>query len=338
MKQIVFTDIGKAELTECECREIKDNEVLVKTAFTTISNGTERANLMGDPSTNPYRDADDKPVFPKFFGYSGSGIVISAGKAVENVKAGDRVAMSWSCHAQYNICSEDNVTVIDDDRVTLSEASMTHIATFPMAAIRKTHLEMGESALVMGIGILGAFAVSLLRASGAVPIIAADPNKQRRELALQLGADYALDPTEKDFAEKVKELTQGGANTAIEVTGLGKGLQQALDCMARFGRVTLLGCTRNSDFTIDYYRKVHGPGITLIGAHTNARPIHESSPGWWTAADDRGAFLRMLAHGRIDAKKMISEVHSPADAPKVFDRLAYDKEFPFGVQFDWSKL
>ena len=40
--------------------------------------------------------------------------------------------------------------------------------------------------------------------------------------------------------------------------------------------------TRHSDFNIDYYRKVHGPGITLIGAHTNARPKSESHPGWWT--------------------------------------------------------
>jgi hypothetical protein len=73
---------------------------------------------------------------------------------------------------------------------------------------------------------------------------------------------------------------------AIEVTGNGGALDGVLDCMARFGRVALLGCTRSSDFTIDYYRKVHGPGITLIGAHTNARPQYESHHGWWTTADD----------------------------------------------------
>ncbi|MFR6641702.1 MAG: hypothetical protein ACLUSP_10635 [Christensenellales bacterium] len=67
-------------------------------------------------------------------------------------------------------------------------------------------------------------------------------------------------------------MTARGANVAVEVTGLGKGLDRVLDCMRKFGRVALLGCTRNSDFTIDHYRKVHGPGITPVGAHTAARP------------------------------------------------------------------
>ena len=84
---------------------------------------------------------------------------------------------------------------------------------------------------------------------------------------------------ETDFSKKAKELTGGGAKVGIEVTGIGAGLDGILDCMARFGRVALLGCTRNKEFTIDYYRKVHGPGITLIGAHTNARPSCESSNG-----------------------------------------------------------
>lgn len=44
----------------------------------------------------------------------------------------------------------------------------------------------------------------------------------------------------------------------IEVTGQGTGLNEAHDCMAKFGRVALLGCTRNSDFSVDFYRTVHG--------------------------------------------------------------------------------
>ena len=338
VKQIVFTDIGKAELIERECAKPQNNEILVKMEYTTISNGTERANLMGNPNVSiSDSDCGRKPYFPKYTGYSGSGTVVAAGDKVTKVKIGDRVATACGCHASYHIFEEDNVDAIDDS-ISLSEASMAHIATFPMAAIRKTHLEIGESALVMGLGILGMFAIQFLRAAGAVPVIAADPLKERRELAKQMGADYALDPTEDNFAEQIKELTSGGVNVAIEVTGLGIGLKQALDCMARFGRVALLGCTRNSDFTIDYYKKVHGPGISLIGAHTQARPEKESFPGYWTGTDDRKAFLKLIKNGRIDVKKMIHEIHSPNEASEVFHRLAYDKNFPFGVQFDWSKL
>ena len=124
---------------------------------------------------------------------------------------------------------------------------------------------------------------------------------------------------------------------AIEVTGNGKALDQVLDCMAKFGRVALLGCTRNSDFTIDYYRKVHGPGITMIGAHTLARPAFESSKGWWTQRDDAECILKMLSYGRFTFGDMIDEIHAPAEAIAVYDRLVRESAFPI-VQFDWKKI
>lgn len=207
-----------------------------------------------------------------------------------------------------------------------------------MAAIRKTRLEIGESAIVMGLGILGMLGVKLLRAAGAYPVIAADPNPTRREIALKNGADFAFDPTEENFAEKVKEITNGGVNVAIEVTGVGAGFNEALDCMARFGRIAMLGCTRSSDFTVDYYRKIHGPGITVIGAHTQARPQNESHPGWFTHRDDITAILKMCHGKRLCLENLVEETHSPSDCPEVYNRLVFDKAFPIAVQFDWSKI
>jgi len=92
--------------------------------------------------------------------------------------------------------------------------------------------------------------------------------------------------------------------------------------MARFGRVALLGCTRSSDFTIDYYHKIHWPGITLVGAHTMARPNHESYHGWWTTADDIAAVKTMYRLGRIEFADLVAETHSPEEAPEVYARLA----------------
>ena len=189
----------------------------------------------------------------------------------------------------------------------------------------------------MGMGVLGLVAIPLLKSAGAVPVIAVDPVPEKREKALAVGADYALDPFDPDFAKKAKELTNGGAKVGIEVTGIGAGLDGILDCMARFGRVALLGCTRNKDFTIDYYRKVHGPGITLVGAHTQARPQYESSNGWWTQRDDIKTTLKLTEMGRIKLSDMIDEIHSPVEAPEVYTRLANEKSFPM-VQFDWRKL
>ena len=108
--------------------------------------------------------------------------------------------------------------------------------------------------------------------------------------------------------------------------------------MARFGRVSLLGCTRNSDFTIDYYRKVHFPGITLVGAHTAARPNCESAPGYWCYDDELYGIFKLLKGGRIHFKDMIAETHLPEEAPEVYTRLVNEKNFPLVVQFDWTKM
>ena len=207
-----------------------------------------------------------------------------------------------------------------------------------MAAVRKTKVELGESMLVMGLGILGLLSVIFSKQSGAVPVIAVDPVKERREKALAFGADYALDPTDNDFVAKVKELSDGGVNCAIEVTGLGVGLDQALDCMAKFGRIALLGCTRDKNFTIDYYRKVHGPGIQIIGAHTMARPEYESHEGYFTQRDDIKTVLKLCAAKRIDLNKIIDEVYIPEDCAEVYTRLINDKSFPVISQFDWRDV
>lgn len=334
-KQIVFTEVNTAKLKETELPPLPPDGVMVKTAVSTISAGTERANITGDPNVSVGNG--DVP-FPRYSGYNSAGEVIAVGPSVRSVKVGDRVVVYWGVHREINVVPEKNAVKIEDEGVSLETGAMSFIASFPMAAIRKTRLEMGESALVMGLGILGMIAVKLLRAAGAVPILAVDPNPARREMALKNGADYALDPFEQGFAERVKEITGGGVKVAIEVTGVGAGFNQALDCMAKFGRVALLGCTRNSDFTVDYYKKVHGPGITVIGAHTLARPDDESHPGWFTHRDDIKAVLKMCVGGRIQLTDIVGEVHDPADCEEVYTRLVFDKSFPVAVQFDWRKL
>ena len=335
-KRIVFTKPNTAELLDYEIAAPKDNEIQVALAVSTVSSGTERANIMGSTTVAWNRPEAEKAVFPRYNGYSSAGIVTKVGADVTEFAVGDRVALSWSTHSQVlNIRAKLAHKL--DDSISFSDAALAHIATFPLAAIRKCGLEIGESAIVMGMGILGMIAVTLLKTSGAAPIIAVDPDESKRQKALAIGADYALDPYAPDFAQTVKALTKGGAKVGIEVTGIGAGLDGILDCMARFGRVALLGCTRSSDFTIDYYRKVHGPGITLIGAHTMARPSRDSSEGWWTEYDDVEAVLTLTRLGRIKLSDMVEEIHAPADAPQVYTRLCNEKTFPL-VQFDWGKL
>ncbi len=331
MKQIVFTKKDTAELLNVEEPEVRWGCVKIKTAYTSISCGTERANIIGE------RSGYTEVTWPRYSGYSCAGVVVEVGEGVTEFSVGDRVAVSWSNHSEYNVRPVEDVVKLADG-IDFQEAALFHISTFPMAAIRKTELEVGESLLVMGLGILGLFAVQLARAAGAVPVIAVDPVLARREKALQFGADYAFDPFDPDFVQKVKAVTGGGVNAAIEVTGVGAGLNECLDVMAPFGRVALLGCTRNSDFSVDYYRKVHLPGIKLIGAHTLARPKQESSHAYFTQKDDVKAVMKLIAAKRLSLKATIDEVFSPVDCPEIYTRLINDKNFPVVSQFDWSLL
>ncbi len=335
-QQIVFTEINKAELLTKDVEELAGDSVRVKLAVSTISAGTEKANITGDPSVSG--PAAPRVHFPRNLGYSASGVVTEIGSDVKSVKVGDRVIVSWGTHSSISTIKEKFITKIPYDDISFEQAAFIHIATFPMAAIRKCKLEMGESAMVMGLGILGQFAIRMLRAAGATPIIAVDPVAKRREDAIRGGADYAFDPFEEGFADKVKAVTGGGVAVAIEVTGQGAGLDETLDCMARFGRVALLGCTRNKEFHIDYYRKVHSPGITLIGAHTMARPKEESHHGWFTEKDDINAIMKMMHFGRLTLDDLTSETNSPANCFEVYTRLINDREFPLISQFDWSRL
>ena len=336
LKRIVFTKPHTAELLNYKLDVPKENEVQIKLMVSTISSGTERANIMGNTTVSWRNPAEKEAIFPRYGGYSSSGIVTQVGANVSDFAKGDRVALSWSTHSEIINLDAKYVHKLHDT-ISFSEGALAHIATFPLAAIRKCRLEIGESAIVMGMGVLGMFAVQLLKIAGAAPIIAVDPDKNKREKALEIGADYALDPFAPDFAKKARELTNGGANVGIEITGIGAGLDGILDCMARFGRVALLGCTRNSDFTIDYYRKVHGPGITLVGAHTDARTKNESFSGWWTERDDFEAVLKLAMLGRLKLSDLVEETHSPKEAFEIYNRLCDDKTFPL-VQFDWSEI
>lgn len=348
-KAILFTKLNTAELQDAPMPSPGAGEVLVRLVRSTISSGTERANLTGVPdnATSIYQNcSDDQVTWPRRCGYSSAGVVEEVGEDVTSVKAGDRVALSWTTHQHYVCLPETRVYRLPDS-VSFEQGALAHISTFPMAAIRKCRLEVGESALVMGQGVLGQLAVVLLKAAGAVPVVAVDPIPEKRMRAMELGADFALDPLDKDFSEQMRSITDtgrrvqegrladAGAKVVIEVTGNGSALNTALEVIAPFGRLALLGCTRDSNFTIDYYHKVHARGVTLVGAHTKARPDGESSNGWWTTRDDAQAFLRLLSFGRISIDGFVAEVHKPQACGDVYSRLAKGGAFPV-VQFDWE--
>ena len=328
---IDFESVGKVVLKSFEVLQPKTGEILLENEYTVISAGTECANLMNLPNTSM--------TFPYRPGYCGVGRVIAVGEGIENVKIGDRVLSNFSGHRSHAIQRQDRITVVEDDTIESLDAAFVVIAAMSLQGIRKLKIEMGESAMVVGLGILGMFATQLAALDGAIPVIVSDFCPQRRNLALTLGGDYAFSPDEKNLPEKIKELTYGkGADAIVEVTGSATALQQALTYVARQGRISLLGCTRVSDANIDFYKYVHHRGVSLIGAHTFVRPQFDSSPGYWTEQDDYRTLLAFLSAGKLKAKPIISEIVSPTSAPELYQRLVELKNPPMGIVFDWNKL
>ncbi len=306
------------------------DEVLVRTQYTVISGGTEKAYLTAAPNT--------PQSFPCRLGYCGIGHVEAMGEGVTGLSVGDRVLVYHGTHADYNVVNASKLTRVDDEKIDAREAAFTVIATMGLGGVRKLELELGESAMVMGLGLLGMFSVQFLALSGANPVIAADPNPGRRALALRLGADYALDPTAEGFRDEVMRLTGGkGVNACVEVTGISSAMTAALDCAARMGRISLLGCTRKSDSAVDYYTQVHRPGVKLIGAHNFVRPKVESYPHHWTHHDDCRAILGLLSAGKMKILPMLGRIADPEDANRIYNELCDDKNFLLGTVFDWRK-
>jgi 2-desacetyl-2-hydroxyethyl bacteriochlorophyllide A dehydrogenase len=325
---IVFESIGRAALERFDVPQPKAGEVLLENEYTVVSAGTERANLMNLPNTSMQ--------FPYYPGYSGVGRVIAVGDGVENARVGDRALANSSGHRSHAVQSAADLTMVKDDRIESLDAAFVVIGAMGLQGVRKLKLELGESAMVIGLGILGVFATQSAALAGAIPVIVSDFDKKRRELALSLGADHAFSPDEKDLAEKIKELTYGkGVDAIVEVTGSAAALEQALTCVARQGRISLTGCTRVSDAPIDFYRYVHQPGVSLIGAHTFVRPQADSYPGYWTAQDDYRTLLALIAAKKLQVQSIISEIVSPEDAPAIYNRLAEEPHPPLGIVFDW---
>jgi len=329
---IVFESLGTAVLKLFEVPRPASGEVLIATDYTVVSAGTERANLVGLPNTSGE--------FPYYPGYCGLGRVIALGDGVESVTVGDRVLLTFgSGHRSHTVQRAADLTVVRDERVDSLEAAFVAIAAMGLQGVRKLKLELGESVLVIGLGLLGMFATQCARLDGAIPVLVLDFDARRRELALTLGADHAFAPDEQDLPDKIKELTYGqGPDGIVEVTGVAVALQAALTCVAWEGRISLLGCTRIPDANIDFYQHVHRRGVSLIGAHTMVRPQVDSYPGYWTARDDYRTLLAFLAAGRLQVRPIISEIVSPEQAPAIYTRLAEDPHPPLGIVFDWQEL
>ncbi|MEM2926072.1 MAG: zinc-binding alcohol dehydrogenase [Candidatus Bathyarchaeia archaeon] len=326
--RVVFRAPKLVDVEGFEVEPPKSGRLLVRTVFSLISPGTETAFLMALENTSR--------IFPQYPGYSNIGIVeeVGDGIGIEGFKPGDLVA-SPSNHASHVYPKAEECFKVPE---TLSpkEASFFNLGMIALQGVRKSKIELGEPAVVLGLGLIGQMASQLLRLDGALPVIAIDTLDNRLMMAKRLGADYILNPSKMDAEEEVKRLTDGkGARVVIDATGYPDAIGLAFKLASMRGRVVLLGSTRGLS-TVNFYRDVHRKGLFVIGAHNSIRPSYESSEGYWTRLDDGKTIFKLMAKGMLRCGELISRVVKATEAAEAYRLLIEEKDKVLGVLLDWN--
>lgn len=331
--RVSWPEHGQAELAPFPVPDPKPDELLIRTEVTLISPGTERAFFLGLPNAETR--------FPCYPGYSSIGRVIALGAAAGRAQSGvplgigDRVATAAG-HASHAVARADRCWRVPD-HLAPEEAVYFNLGCIALQGMRKARPELGEPALVLGLGLIGNLALQLARLQGAFPVIGLDLDAGRREIAARCGADLVLDPAAPDSASALAGATEGhGPSIVIEATGSADAVNEALALAGAHARVVLLASTRGVTET-NFYRDVHKKGLTVLGAHASTVPPHDSSPGCWTRADDSRTALCLLAAGRLQVAPLTSERFPWREAPRAYALLASWRKDLLGILLQWSE-
>src|SRR5262245_48866791 len=303
--------------------------LLLEAAVTAISAGTEVANYRGVTTTRAARPGE--PYYP---GYSFAGTVLAVGERVTGYRPGDRVA-GHAPHASRAITRDTSRVAPIPEGVTFAQAAMTTHGCIAINAVRMAHIQLGDSVVVVGGGLIGQFALQLSRLSGGRPVVSTDFVARRRELASRSGADAALDPADGDTRAALDRLAPGGFSVVFEATGSPAAFNPALKLAGRGGRVVLLGSTRGLVEQFDPYGDVHCKGVVILGAHANTTPTAANLSNPWTEPANRRVIFDLIARRDLDVDVLISHRLRPDDAAAAYADLAASPEEFLGVLIDW---
>ncbi len=323
--RVVFREVERVEVEPFSVESPGPDGILIETGLSLISPGTEGAILKGLP--NAPRQ------FPICHGYSNIGNVLEVGANVKEVAPGDRVA-THTTHASHVCVGKDALCEPVPPDLSSECAAFSTLASVAMQGVRKARIELGESVLVIGQGLVGNLALQLARLQGGYPVVAADLDEGRLGLARQVGADHVI--READVAAAVRELTRSdGARVVIEATGHPEVIVTALQAAGWCGRVVLLGSTRGETERVNFYQDVHIRGVTILGAHGPVRPVRDASPGFWPLDADVRLCLKLLAAGRIQVEPLLSERIPFRDARRAYDLVLDQRRDVLGIILDW---
>ncbi|MGW4755405.1 bi-domain-containing oxidoreductase [Streptomyces chartreusis] len=358
MKQVVQNyksgELAVLDVPEPGC---KPGGVLVRTAYSLISTGTEMmkvseagmsmlgkarsrpdqvAKVMQSVATNgvpaTYRKVMGKLDSYTPLGYSLCGVVEQVGAGIDDVKVGDLVACAGNehaLHAELNWVPKNLYTPVPDG-LAPRHAAFGTVGSIAMQGVRQGEPQLGEVALVIGLGLIGQLVVQLLTASG-VRVVGVDPDPARCELAEGLGAAACGDPESAAVEAAVAELTDGHGVDQVYLAA-GGGSNQPVELAARLcrdrGRVVDIGKCRLDLPWNAYYEKEldvrfsrsYGPGRYDPEYELQGRdyPIGYVR---WTERRNLACFLDLVARGRVDVEPLVSHIADFDDAVETYRSL-----------------
>ena len=341
---------GQTILEEIPAPQVREGCVLIQTTRSLVSLGTERmlvefgkANLIAKARQQPDRVKQvlekiksdglmptleavfNKLGLPLPLGYCNVGKVIAVGKGVSSFQTGDRVASNGN-HAEI-VCVPENLVAKIPDTVSDEEAAFTVIGSIGLQGIRLVQPTLGETIVVIGLGLIGLITAELLKANGC-RVIGIDFDSQKIAIAKAKGI-IALNPAnDGDPVKQVMDLTnQTGCDGTI-ITASAKNdniVHQAAQMSRKRGRIVLVGVVDLNIRRDDFYQKElsfqvscsYGPG-RYDEAYENKGQDYPVAYVRWTEKRNFEAILYAMASGALDVKPLISERVPLAEYDRIY--------------------
>ncbi len=285
---------------------------------------------------------------PSPLGYSCSGEIIAVADDITEFKIGDKVACAGAgaVHAEV-VAIPKNLCVKLPEHVGNDEAAFTTIGAIAMQGIRQADLRLGESCVVIGLGLIGQLTVQMLNASG-IKTIGIDIDEKMVALSKELGANYSFERNIEGLDLIIKEITNGYGVDAVIITAATSSLDPvdfAGEICRRKGRVIIVGSIPTGFKRTYYYKKElelkmscsYGPGRYDSNYEENGVDYPYGYVRW-TENRNMQAFVDLVEHKKINIKKLISHVFDFNEAPKAYQLILDKTELYTGILLKYDHV
>lgn len=327
-RRFVSRQARHLEVEQVELGPVPDDGVLVENQFTAVSIGTELYSFIHGAEPGA------KPSFPRSTGYCSTGTVLEVGKNVSSVEPGDRVSGEGR-HASHNILTSGCTKV--PQNVSPKAAALLVMSAIAQHGNRVAKVELGESVVVLGLGLVGQLALPLAKLSGARPLIAVDLDEFRLQISKARGADVCINPSKvPDAPQAVRDACyDDGANVVMEATGKPVVYPMAVKMASTAGRLVALGSPRGT-VEMDFFPDVHLREVSILGAIQPRTPEKDHIYFRWTKQRERAMLLQLMAEGTLPVEDLVTHVAEPQECQAIYNTLAENPRNMLGVLFRWG--